>query len=941
MACRDTAAPGAAPTAGASGPRKVLWRALAAAALCALAACSLDSQNSLLSEGKALAQKKDHRGAAVQFKAALQKNPQSAEARYLLGKALLDSGDPVSAVVELSKAMDQKFAPDLVLPALARALLLSGEARRLTQTYQDVQLRDPVAQASLKSSLATAWGALGDRLRTEEAAAAALAAKADFPPAIILQARLMAGRGDHDQALGVIEQLLSRDESLYEAWHLKGEILLHTRDDQPGAEAAFQRALQAERAYVPAHLALVAMRLRARDFPAAKQQLAQLRAVLPQHAQTIFVESQIAFHERDYGRARELVQQLLKAAPNHVGTVLLAGAIEGQAGSLLQAQTFFARAVQLNPDSVLARRSLAQAYLRLGQASKALEALHPLVHREGSVPEAFALAGEAHLQLGNPQAAEAAFLRAAKMAPDNIRVRTALALTALARGDDSAAFAELEALSARDREAFVDMAIVSVRLKRREFDQALKVAQAMTQKQPNSATVLNLLGRVHLARRDLAGARQAFEQALRFDPSMFAATSSLAALDVAEKKPEQARQRLEQAIKSDGRNHLARVALADLRATEGAPEAELQALLTAAVKASPGEAVPRLRLVDRALQQRRWKDALQLAQDAVAVLPGDQDVLDALGRAQAESGDKQQALSTFRRMATLDPRAGLPHVRLADVHKALGDRAAAEQSLRKALDLQPELGQAQATLMDLLLADNRFEPALETARRLQERRPAEPAGYLFEAGVHLRARAPDKAILAYRKGLAKAPSDSELGVALHKALSAQSRDAEADQLAAAWLKQNPEDLAFHYQVAVAAIRRNQLDLAESRLRHVVAQRPGHALALNNLAWLLTVRGKPGAVALAREAVAILPDRPPLMDTLAMALAAEGQALEALTLQRKAVELAPNDLGLRLNLAKIALKADDKELARRELKALEAVGATLPMREEVLQLMKGL
>ena len=130
----------------------------------------------------------------------------------------------------------------------------------------------------------------------------------------------------------------------------------------------------------------------------------------------------------------------------------------------------------------------------------------------------------------------------------------------------------------------------------------------------------------------------------------------------------------------------------------------------------------------------------------------------------------------------------------------------------------------------------------------------------------------------------------------------------------------------------------QHEAAEQGLRKLLARRPNHALALNNLAWVLVVRGKPGAVEYARKATEAMPDRPAIMDTLAMALAANKQPAEALELQKRAVNLSPTDSGLRLNLAKIAAQAGDKELARKELKALEAVGEVLPLRDEVLKLL---
>ena len=109
--------------------------AVAIACALALAGCGKDSSTSLISSGTELLAKKEPGSAVIQFKAALQKDPSSAQARYLLGKALLEAGDPSGATLELSKAMDAQYDQTLVLPVLARAMLLSGGARKLTTLY--------------------------------------------------------------------------------------------------------------------------------------------------------------------------------------------------------------------------------------------------------------------------------------------------------------------------------------------------------------------------------------------------------------------------------------------------------------------------------------------------------------------------------------------------------------------------------------------------------------------------------------------------------------------------------------------------------------------------------------------------------------------------------------------------------------------------------------
>ena len=107
-----------------------------------LVACS-DSPDALVSSAKDYLAKNDSKAAVIQIKNALQKNPNLPEARYLLGVALLEGGDPVGAETELRKAMELKHPQDLVLPKLAQALLAQGQGKKLIDEWAKVELGDP------------------------------------------------------------------------------------------------------------------------------------------------------------------------------------------------------------------------------------------------------------------------------------------------------------------------------------------------------------------------------------------------------------------------------------------------------------------------------------------------------------------------------------------------------------------------------------------------------------------------------------------------------------------------------------------------------------------------------------------------------------------------------------------------------------------------------
>jgi putative PEP-CTERM system TPR-repeat lipoprotein len=921
----------------------VSGRSVAAlAVLLALAACSGPDPAAEIAAGKADLSRQDARSAVVRFKTAIQAEPNSAETRYLLGTALLQSGDPVGASVELQRALDQGFDPSRATPDLALALLESGQARKLADQFATTTLPDATAQAALKSRLASAWLALDEREKSADAVEAALKASPGFPMALVLKSRAVATKGDLGQAGNLVDQALANGPKLPEAWHLKGELLALSPNTREQAAAMQRKAIEARKDFVPAYAALMNLKIQANDLPGAQQVAAELRAARPGHPQSRFFDAQLAFMAGDFAKAQEQAQLLLQGSPDHPGVLQLAGAIEGENGSLVRAAAYFSKSVQSDPLFALSRISLAKTQLRLGQANRVLVTLRPLVAEDARPDaEALSLAGGAALRLGDPASAEAFFKRAAAIRPDDQETLTAIALAQLAKGDATAALSRLETLSDAGRQTYAGMALVSARVTRREFDKALEAVQALQAANPQDAEVLELMGRVQTMRRDYPAARSAFEQALKIQPTLFAATASLAAIETLQRKPEAAEQLLRAAVESDPRNHLAYMALAQLKSRSGADVAEVRALLDQGIKVSPSEAGPRLQLVEVLLRSRQWDAAMQVAQEAASVLPDDLEVQDALGRTQIQAGRVEQAISTFRRMTGLDERSGKAHVRLADVLRASGDLQRSTDSLRRALEIEPDLEIARTRLVETLIADGKPQEALAIAKRSQSVDPTSVMGYLLEGAIQRRLRKPDEAVAVYRTGLARADYKPVIALEIYRTLYESKKASEAERFADDWLKRTPDHAAFHYERGVKAVFEQETEAAERHFAKAVQAAPNHAMALNNLAWVLAGQGKPGAVAYARRAVELLPNQAALMDTLAMALAADGQLPQALEVQKNAAEVAPNDNGVRLNLARLALQADDKQLARQELDRLAALGPAFGFQNEVSKLMKRL
>lgn len=915
------------------------FRTLAASVALVVAACGGPSDDELLSSAKDYLAKKQTQSAIIQLKTLLQHDPQRAEARFLLGRSLLDGGDVAGAGVELRKAYELKFDANQVAPALARALLLQGEDRKVVDTFGALALTEARANADLKTTLGLALARLGKADESDQAIQQALTSVPGFAPAKVFQARQAAGKQDFATALARLDEVTTADPANAEAWLLKGELQQRGLHDDAAALVSYRKAAALRDDLMAAHQGIVSLLVKAGDAAGADAHVQALKKSHPNEPVTKLLEAQMAYLRKDYAAARDLAEPLLQAAPNNALVLQLAGAAAYQLHALPKAENLLAQALTVAPGLPLARQLLAQTYLRTGQPEKALDTLRPAIEANPPLPGALTLAGEAYLQSGDTARAEAMFARAAKLQPGDARARTALALGQIDKGNAAGGMAELQTLATVDPGITANLALIAAHLRRKELDQALQAIDALERKQPDRPLAANLRGRVLMLRKDAAGARTSFERALKLDPAYFPAVVSLAALDLAEKKPDAARQRFDALIKTDPKNYRARLALASLLARTGGSAAAVAEQLTAAVQASPSEAAPRLQLIGHHLNHGDPKAALAAAQDAVAALPASRELLNALGRAQLANGDFEQAVTAFNKLAALQPKSPLAPLGLAEAYQGLKNYDAAETSLKHALELAPDLLSAQRALIGLMVGDGRYTEALAVARDVQKQRPAEAVGYQLEGDIELQRRHWDPALAAYRTGLQKARS-ADAAIKVHHALVTAGRNDEADRFAAGWQKDQPQDAAFRFYLGDAALARKDWALAEARYREVLKLQPDNPMALNNVAWLLVKQSKPGALPFAEQATKLVPDQLPLLDTLALALAADGQAPRALELQKKTVERAPDDPALRLTLARLYLKTGDKAQARAELEKLAKLGRKFADQDDVAELLKG-
>src|SRR5258708_5567519 len=123
--------------------------ALAVISMVALVGCS-ERPESMVASAKEFLAKNDRPAAVIQLRNALQKNPDLAEARFLLGKSLLENSEFLAAEKELRKASELGYSFDEVTPFLARVLVARGEYKKALDEFGKAEVRGNEAGAELQ-----------------------------------------------------------------------------------------------------------------------------------------------------------------------------------------------------------------------------------------------------------------------------------------------------------------------------------------------------------------------------------------------------------------------------------------------------------------------------------------------------------------------------------------------------------------------------------------------------------------------------------------------------------------------------------------------------------------------------------------------------------------------------------------------------------------------
>lgn len=867
---------------------------------------------------KALADK-DLDTALVTLKSVLQDNPSLGEARLLLAEALFQKEDWTGSAAELDKAAALGIPANRLLLPRARVLLAQGKVRQLIADYESERLDDNAGQADLQVLLASAHLSQGRTERADQALAEALRQSPKHLEAHLLHIQMRMNQGQDSDLLQRIDGVLSEHPESADGYMLKYRLRVTAGAPADERVAILKSALKAAPKHASAQAALVEHLLRVGQLDEARTQLSLFTRTHPRDLRARMLDAALTLRQNKPQKALAMARELAKLAPDHTAALTLAGVISFETGDLLQAEASLAKALAQSPDATAVRNLLARAQLGRGDSEQALKTVSARIGSREPQADLLAVAGAAYLIRGELGKAEEALSASLREGKGQKAVRMSLAMLKLKDSRSDEGLADLSQLASEETgDNTALLILINTQLRSGKIDAALKSIDVLSGRDPKNPMGPFLRGRLELARKAPPAARDAFAEALGRDDKHFPSIAALNALDLSQGKGgAQARIRLQKLISVEARHIKARLALIRLDSLESGDAQRAREQYAALVKDAPTDVEAQIAQVRFFMDIDNYPQALIAAQAAAAALPNEPQVLDALGRAQILVGDDNQALSTYGRWASAQPRSTTPLLRIADVQIQRKNYDAADAAIARALALQPNHLEAQQARLRLELIRGRFDVAQRIARRVQAWPAHRAVGIVLEGDIHAARRQWPVALQAYQRAQAVDGNSSGIAIKVHQMHTMAGNTVEADRHAEKWLSANPDSVEFHLYVGNTAATAGRLEKAELHFERAHTLAPEQALIANNLAWLRTELKRDNALAMAQLASRLQPHNAKVMDTLAGAHAQQGDLNAALKAQRTAIEISPKDDTLRLHLVELLLSAKLKTEAKRE------------------------
>lgn len=515
----------------------------------------------------------------------------------------------------------------------------------------------------------------------------------------------------------------------------------------------------------------------------------------------------------------------LKDAVQHAELRAALGAAYLAVGQVKKGEAELAEALSANPKDRLALMTKARIFAVQGQFDQSLGVIDQILGAEPNNGEANMLRGSV-LRFGkrDPDAAVAAYTKAAADSQTAFPATVSLANLALAKGNLPAAREHLAVLKKRfggrlqTKLMDAQMAYID-----REFDRAKEVIDQLLRVMPENRLVLTAGGAIDLQRGALVAAETKLARAIQSSEAMPLTRKFLAEVYLRMGQHERAQTVLKPLIETaPDRDALALVAQAHLMAGN---LAEAEVAFNSALKSAPGDPTLRTAVAMTELARGQADQAFSALESISKQDPSETADL-ALINARLKRREFAAALTAVEALQRKQPKRALPLYMRGVVLQAKGDLVGARTAFESAAQAEQGFYEAVSSLVGLDIREHKIDAAMKRLDDIVQKEPRNIAARVRRLDLMVMTRAKPAAIRQATEEAIKAnAAEPAPHLVLIRQLSA-ANDVKGALLAAQAAAVNvPDNVAILNALGAAQQRAGDLQQAINSFQKVASLAP--------------------------------------------------------------------------------------------------------------------
>ena len=584
----------------------------------------------------------------------------------------------------------------------------------------------------------------------------------------------------------------------------------------------------------------------------------------------------------------------------------------------------FRKALALAPDDAGVNLGLIQAMAASGEEDEALKMANDFIEANKTSAPMYDAAYMIHIRNRRFDEAQRTLERKIEANPDNISFRLQLARhhAALRHQEEmNAVLDEVIENAERFPTAYRDVATFQSRLGR--LDAAIDVLRKGVEARPDQSILLrNMIVEILARQGKREEAFRRVEEILAEDPDNSSALALRGALRLSSgdrAELDAAVADFEAVLTQMPDNPVLRHNLAEAYRAQGNIDRAIVEYL-AAIDKRKDYLAPRYSLASVYLDQGEHAKAVAVAEEILAMKPDDMQARLLRSNGWIGVGEKGQARESLEEIIKSNPnsRDALYHLGRLDLsEKRFQD---AEKIFRSLYSMNPPDLRGLMGLTDVYLAQGHADRAIGGLEGALEQFPENVmlrvslGGVLSQAGRH------ERAVTELETARAKRPDDPYTTRVLGMTYFRARQLDKAEDILTQAADLNPRDTAAPLFLGMIAELRGAMQEAITYYEAVLELDPYHAVALNNLAYILaeTTADLDRALTLAQRARSLLPEDANIADTLGWIYIKKRVPESAIPILDDVVSRNPGKVIWRYHLAMALFEQGNKTRARKEL-----------------------